>query len=279
MLVFGNGSDEVLQLITQSLISGPADEVIIGDPSFAMYEIYATAFDATLIKIPLKNYTHDLESMSYAITSRTKLIFIANPNNPTGSYVGRDEIERFMKRVPDDVTVVFDEAYFEYVDPAIRVSGIPYVLEGRNVVVTRTFSKVYALAGLRIGYGIASKEMASMLNRLRSPFNANLVAQSAAVAALEDQEHLAKSVELNTTGRKKLEAALNELKLSYVPSQGNFILVDVGDAAAINTKLLHKGVIVRPCGGFGLPKHIRITIGTDEQMAKCVKALSEVIKS
>jgi histidinol-phosphate aminotransferase len=277
LLVFGNGSDEVLQLLTLALISGPEDEIVIGDPSFAMYEIYATAFNATLRKVALKDFTHDLSAMADAITPQTKLIFIANPNNPTGTYVGQAEIKKFLTRVPDHVTVVFDEAYFEYVDPSIRVSTIPYVLEGRNVVVTRTFSKVYALAGLRIGYGIAPKELAQMLDRVRSPFNANLIAQAAATAAITDTDHLKASIELNTRGRKKLEDAARQLDLPFVPSQGNFVLIDVGDAIDVYNKLLRMGVIVRPCAGFGLPRHIRITVGTDEQLDRCIAALGKVL--
>jgi histidinol-phosphate aminotransferase len=281
-LVFGNGSDEILLLLTLSLISGPSDEIVIGDPSFAMYEIYATLANAKLTKVPLNNYAHDLPAMADKVTERTRLVFIANPNNPTGTLVSAKEIAALLERMPPTATVVFDEAYHEFVDPADRAETIRYVLEGRNVVVTRTFSKAYALAGLRVGYAIAPRALAGYMDRVRSPFNVNLVAQSAAAAALSDSDHLRKSIEVNTAGRKQLVAGFDKLKLNWVPSSGNFVLVDVSDAngrdgLTVYNALLRKGVIVRPTAGFGLPKHIRVSIGTREQNDRFLNALAEVL--
>jgi histidinol-phosphate aminotransferase len=283
LLVFGNGSDEVLLLLTTTLIDGPSDEIIIGDPSFAMYEIYATMANATLIKVPLNDQTHDLAAMADCITDRTKLIFIANPNNPTGTLVEQPEIDAFIARVPDTVTVVFDEAYDEFVDQSKRPSTLPYVLRGRNVVVTRTFSKAYALAGLRVGYGIAPKELASYLDRVRSPFNVNLIAQAAATAALADKAHLAQSVAVNTWGRKQLEGGATKLGMPFVPSQANFVMIDVSPSGhtglAVYNALLREGVIVRPCAGFGLPNFIRVSVGTSEQIDRFLAALARVTRS
>jgi len=281
-LIFGNGSDEILLLLALTLISGPTDEVIIGDPSFAMYEIYATTVNSTLIKVPLKDHVHDLPAMADRVTDRTKIIFIANPNNPTGTMVGRREIAELIERVPPHVTVVLDEAYYEFVDPAVRPETIRYVLDGKNVVVTRTFSKAYALAGLRVGYAIAPIDLAGYMDRVRSPFNVNLIAQFAGAAALSDAEHLRKSIEINRAGRAQLEHGAAKLGLEFIPSAANFVLVDVSgpngrDGRSVYNALLHKGVIVRPTAGFGLPNHIRVSVGTSDQIDRFLQALSEVL--
>lgn len=276
-LVFGNGSDEVLHLLAMTFLQ-PGDHVVQGDPSFAMYEIYTQQCNATSIKVPLKNYTHDLSAMVEALTPRTRIVFIANPNNPTGTLVRRGEVETFLDRVPENVLVVFDEAYDEYVDDPEKPSTLPYVLDRRNVVVLRTFSKAYALAGLRVGYGVARPEIASLLNRVRSPFNVNLIAQGAAAAAIGDQEHIAKSVELNARGRDYFYREFERLGLAYVPSQANFVLVDVGrDSREVFAGLQALGVIVRPGAGLGLPRHIRVTVGTQEQNERFIKALEDVL--
>ena len=283
LLVFGNGSDEILLLLTTTLIGSPDDEIVIGAPSFAMYEIYATMANAKLHKVPLDaGYKHDLAAMADKVNDKTKIIFIANPNNPTGTLVTQSEIDTLLSRIPDTVTVVLDEAYYEFVEPDVRPNSIPYVLEGRNVVVTRTFSKAYGLAGLRVGYAVASPELAGYMDRVRSPFNVNLIAQFAAAAALEDQEHIRASVELNHRGRIELENGARQLGLKFVPSQANFILMEVGgpdgrNGMSVYNDLLKRGVIVRPCAGFGLPNHIRVSIGTPAQMDRFLATLTEVL--
>jgi histidinol-phosphate aminotransferase len=276
-LVFGNGSDEVLHLLALSFLR-PGDEVVQGDPSFAMYEIYTTQCAGVPVKVPLRNYTHDLEAMADAVTPRTRMVMVANPNNPTGTLVTRREIERFLARVPDGVLVVFDEAYDEYVDHPDKADLRPLIRDGANVALLHTFSKAYGLAGLRVGYGIARPEIAETLNRVRSPFNVNLLAQAAAVAALEDREHVARSVALNAEGREDFYREFTRLGLGHVPSQANFVLVDVGrDSREVFGALLRRGVIVRAGAGLGLPHHIRVTVGTPDQNARFFAALAEVL--
>jgi histidinol-phosphate aminotransferase len=214
-----------------------------------------------------------------AITPKTRIVFIANPNNPTGTLVGRRAVETFLDCVPENVLVVFDEAYDEYVDDPEKPSTLPYVLEGRNVVVLRTFSKAYGLAGLRVGYGIARPEIAAILNKVRSPFNVNLIAQAAATVAIGDQQHIAKSVALNAEGRQYFYREFERLGLAYVPSQANFVLVDIkGDSREVFAALQAKGVIVRPGAGLGLPRHIRVTVGTQAQNERFIAALTDVLQ-
>jgi len=276
-LVFGNGSDEVLHLLAMTYLQ-PGDHTVQGDPSFAMYEIYTQQCNATPIKVPLTNYTHNLSAMLDALTPKTRIIFIANPNNPTGTLVQQRDVETFLDGVPDDVLVVFDEAYDEYVDDPQKPKTLPYVLEGRNVIVLRTFSKAYGLAGLRVGYGVARPEIAAMLNKVRSPFNVNLIAQHAAAVAIGDQEHIRKAVALNATGRDYLYREFARMGLDYVPSQANFVLVDIaGDSRQVFADLQAKGVIIRPGAGLGLPRHIRVTVGTQPQNERFIKALGEVL--
>ena len=276
-LVFGNGSDEVLHLLAMTYLR-PGDHTVQGDPSFAMYEIYTQQSNATPIKVPLTDYTHNLSAMLDALTPQTRMVFIANPNNPTGTLVRQRDVENFLDRVPENVLVVMDEAYDEYVDDPEKPKTLPYVLEGRNVVVLRTFSKAYGLAGLRVGYGIARPEIAALLNKVRSPFNVNLIAQHAAAVAIGDQEHIRKAVELNAKGREYLYDAFTKMGLEYVPTQANFILVDIsGDSRQVFADLQAKGVIIRPGAGLGLPRHIRVTIGTQSQNERFVKAFGEVL--
>lgn len=276
-LVFGSGSDEVLQLLALSFLK-PGDETVQGDPTFAMYEIYATLVNARPIKVPLTNYTHDLEAMADAITPRTRLVLIANPNNPTGTFVGTSAVEKFLDRVPDDVLVVFDQAYDEYVHRTDRPDLRPLIRDGRNLIVLHTFSKVYGLAGLRVGYGIAKPQITDVLNRVRSPFNVNLLAQAAAAAALGDQEHVRHSVTINAEGRAYFYAAFQHLNLEFVPSEANFVLVDVArDSRAVFEALQRKGVIVRAGAGLGLPRHIRVTVGTMPQNQRFVAALTDAL--
>jgi histidinol-phosphate aminotransferase len=277
-LVLGNGSDELLHLICETFIRPGVDGTVQADPSFSMYHIYATLAGANITKVPLVDYTHDLDSMASAIDENTKLVFIANPNNPTGTLVARDAVDRYMARVPNHVITVFDEAYDEYVEHPQKADLLPYVRDGRNVIVCRTFSKAYALAGLRVGYAIARPELTNYLNRGRSPFNVNMVAQHAAAAAWADREHLKKTIDLNSAGKKQMAAALNERGLPFVPTQANFILIDVArDSRQVFNALLRLGVIVRAGAGLGLPNHIRVTIGTEDQNTRFLQALDNVL--
>ena len=276
-LVFGNGSDEVLHLLAQTFLQ-PGDEIIQGDPSFTMYSLYALQMNAVAIKIPLKNYTHDLEAMADAVTDKTRIIFIANPNNPTGTLVRRAEVDKFLSRIPAHVLVVLDEAYDDYVSDPEKPDLRPYILEGRNIMVLHTFSKAFGLAGLRVGYGMTRPEIAEVLNRVRSPFNVNLPAQAAAAAAIADTDHVARTVALNAQGRNYFNSEFEKMGLEYVPSEGNFVLVDVSrDSREVFEALQHKGVIVRAAYGMGLPNHIRVTTGTMEQNERFITALKEVL--
>ena len=276
-LVFGNGSDEVLHLLAVTFLQ-PGDEIVQGAPSFSMYEIYATQCNAVSIKVPLRDFTHDLDAMADAITDKTRMVFIANPNNPTGTLVRREAVARFLDRIPRDVLVVLDEAYDEYVSDPEKPDLRSLVLEGRNIVILHTFSKAYGLAGLRVGYGIMRPETAALLNRVRSPFNVNLPAQAAATAALADEEHVTRTVALNAEGRDYFYAEFERMGLDYVPSEGNFVLVDVGrDARAVFEALQHRGVIIRSAHGMGLPHHIRVTTGTMPQNQRFIAALKEVL--
>ena len=278
-LVFGNGSDELLHLICETFVQPGVSGTVQADPSFAMYHIYATLAGANITKVPLLNYTHDLEAMADAIDENTKIVFIANPNNPTGTLVTRSAVDRFMSRVPAHVITVFDEAYDEFVEHPEKPNVLPYVIEGRNVIICRTFSKAYALAGLRVGYAVTRPEIADYLNRGRSPFNVNMLAQYAAAAALKDTEHLQKTVQLNSAGKRQLYAALEKRTLDYVPTEANFVLIDVSrDSRVVFDQLLQLGVIIRAGYGLGLPNHIRVSIGTQEQNERFLSALDEILK-
>ncbi len=277
-LVFGNGSDEVLHLMALSYLA-PGDEVVQGDPSFTMYELYTTQMNAVSVKVPLKAYTHDLDAMADAITHRTRLVFVANPNNPTGTLVTQSQVDRFLARVPDDVLVVFDEAYHEYVRHPDAPDLLPAIRAGRNVAVLRTFSKAYGLAGLRVGFGIMRPEIAETLNRVRSPFNVNLLAQTAAAAAVADKAHLEQTVALNDEGRTYYYEAFTQLGLDYIPSEANFVMVDTGrDSRVLFEALQRRGVIVRAGAGLGLPTFLRVSVGTMPQNRRFVGALTEVMR-
>ena len=278
-LVFGNGSDEILHLMALAFL-GPGEKMVQGDPSFAMYEVYGTQMDADIVKVPLVNFTHDLEKMADAVTPETRLVLIANPNNPTGTVVTRADVELFLDRVPEQTIVVFDEAYHEFVHRADQPDTLSYIREGRNVVVLRTFSKAYGLAGLRVGYGVARPEITSILNRVRSPFNVSVPAQAAATAALGDVEHLRRTMTLNSEGRAYFYAAFQHMGLDFVPSEGNFVLVDVQkDSRAVFEDLQRLGVVVRAGAGLGLPTHIRVSTGTMPQNRRFLDALARVLAS
>ncbi|MFQ5656920.1 MAG: histidinol-phosphate transaminase [Candidatus Methylomirabilales bacterium] len=276
-LCFGNGSNELLELVARAFL-GPEDEALIGHPAFVVYRSVCQAVGCKIGEIPLKDFTFDLPAMLKAVTVRTKVIFLGNPNNPTGTCVSPTLLNDFVQELPRDVIVVVDEAYREYVPRYLQPDLLRYVREGRYIATLGTFSKAYGLAGLRIGYGVAPAEMVEILNRVRQPFNVNALAQRAAVAALDDAAHLEETIRVAEEGRRSLQARFAELGLSFVPSVANFVLVDVGaSGAAVAGALLRKGVIVRSMEGYGLPTYIRVTVGTARENAQVVHALTEVL--
>lgn len=276
-IILGNGSNDVLQIIGDTFIS-PGDEVVYSEQAFVVYMLVSKICGAKEITTPLLNYTHDLQAMADEITPFTRVVFIANPNNPTGTAVTGKDVDAFMERIPENVLVVFDEAYYEYVEDPEYPDTLKYVREGRNVIVLRTFSKIYALAGLRVGYGISTPQIIDLLNRVRQPFNVNLLAQEAARASLQDVEHVRESRRVNSMGKRFLYRELEKLGLEYVPSQANFILVHLNRPAdAVFQEMMRLGVIVRPMGGYNFPNSIRVTVGTAEQNRRFIAALKEAI--
>ncbi|HHV93221.1 MAG TPA: histidinol-phosphate transaminase [Firmicutes bacterium] len=277
-LIFGNGSDEVIKMLGLTFLE-PGDEVLTCEPTFSEYAYAAHLMGARFKSLALKDYAFDLEALLTAIGPKTKMVFICNPNNPTGAYVNKSAVEDFLAGVPHHVLVVFDEAYYEYVTAEDYPDTIRYVREGRNVVVLRTFSKIYGLAGLRIGYGIAPGHIAQLVRRVREPFNVNAAAQIAALAALEDEEHVRRSRELNEAGKAWLYLELEKLGLEYVPSQTNFIFVDLKqDSQVVYQRLLDRGIIARSGGVFGCPNWLRVSIGTEEENCRLIEALAEVLE-
>ncbi len=278
-LAFGNGSDELIGLAVRTFVND-GDEVIIARPTFLIYEIAAQLHNATIRSVPLrKDFKYDLRAMKGAISARTKIVFIANPDNPTGTYVTKDELDDFFNGIPDNVVVFLDEAYFEFA--RFRYpdypNGLDY-LKRPNVIVSRSFSKAYGLAGLRIGYCISSPEIISYLERVRDPFNVNLLAQAAALAALDDKEFVKKTLRHVSKERDNLYAAFRRMNLRYVESATNFVLVDIGrDCGAVFSRLLKEGVIVRDMKAWGLDTFIRVTIGTSEENRRFVKALEKIL--
>jgi histidinol-phosphate aminotransferase len=276
-LVLGNGSNEIIEFVAHALLS-PGAEVVVSQFCFAIYPIVTKLFGANLVIVPAKNYGHDLPAMLKAITSKTRIIFVANPNNPTGTLASREEVIQFVNDVPDDVLLVMDEAYIEFLDDALGL--IPLIRLGvrKNLILMRTFSKIYGLAGLRIGYGIANSELVAALEKVRQPFNINSLAQAAALAALDDDEHVRKTRANNFAGLEFLEKAFRDLKLEFVPSSANFILVRVGEGQKVFDAMQKQGVIVRPMGGYQLSEWIRISIGTPKENQRCLDALKNSIR-
>ena len=275
-IILGNGSNEVIEFIGHAFLRAGA-EVITPEHAFIAYKIIATVFGARTIEVRSPQLQQDLVGIADAITSETRAIFIANPNNPTGTMAGQEEIDAFMSRVPDDVVVVFDEAYHEFIDRP--PDTLKFVREGRNVVVLRTFSKIHGLASLRLGYGIARPEIIGVLQKTREPFNVNGLAQAAAVAALADEPHQRETKRITDEGRAFFEENFRAMALRFVPSFGNFVLVNVKDGAAVFKALLPKGVIVRAMAGYNLPEWVRISVGTMEQNRRCVASLHDVLNS
>nr|WP_246480921.1 histidinol-phosphate transaminase [Motiliproteus sediminis] len=276
-ITLGNGSNDVLELIARALVT-TADEVIFSQHAFAVYPIVTQAVGATAVVTPAREWGHDLEAMAAAISARTKLVFIANPNNPTGTWLSREALVAFLGKVPAHVVVVLDEAYTEYVDNEAFPNGLSLLAEYPNLIVTRTFSKAYGLAGLRIGYAASNPQLADLLNRVRQPFNANCLALAAAEAVLQDAGYLARSVSVNSAGMTQLEAGFASLGLSWIRSVGNFIAVDVGrEAGPVYQALLHAGVIVRPVGNYEMPRHLRVSIGLEAENEACLAAFKQVL--
>ncbi len=271
-LVLGNGSNEIIEFVGHALLA-PGADVVVSQYCFAIYPIVAKMFGANVVTVPAKNYGHDLPAMLKAITTQTRIVFVANPNNPTGTLAAREELIKFVNDVPDDVLLVMDEAYIEFLEDAVDL--IPLIRLGarKNLILMRTFSKIYGLAGLRIGYGIGNVELISALEKIRQPFNANLLAQTAALAALDDDEHVRKTRANNFAGLEFFEQAFRELKLEFVPSFANFILVRVGEGQKAFDAMQKLGVITRPMGGYQLPEWIRISIGTKKENERCLDAL------
>ena len=276
-LVLGNGSNEIIEFVGHALL-GPGTDIVVSQYCFAIYPIVAKMFGADVITVPAKNHGHDLPAMLQAITPRTRIVFVANPNNPTGTLAPRETLIQFVNEIPDDVLLVMDEAYLEFLDDAVDL--IPLIRLGarKNLILMRTFSKIYGLAGLRLGYGIAAPELVSALEKIRQPFNANLLAQTAALAALDDDAHVRKTRQNNFTGLEFFMQAFRELKLEYVPSYANFILVRVGDGAKVFDAMQKLGVITRPMGGYQLPEWIRISIGTVAENERCLAALKKSLE-
>jgi histidinol-phosphate aminotransferase len=276
-VILGNGSNELIELVAHTFLK-PGDEAVVPHPSFVVYPMIVQAAGGIRVMVMLRDYRIDLEAMARAITPLTKLVFIANPNNPTATIVTADEVRAFMARVPERTIVVFDEAYIEFALGPDFPETLAYMKEGRRVIVLRTFSKAASLAGLRVGYAVADPDAVSLMNRIRQPFNVNSLAQAAALAALDDEAHVLECVRMIEAGRHYLYDEFKALGLGYVPSRANFILLDVGRSAAdIYQRLLKGGVIVRPMTAFGMESTLRVTVGTPEENRRLVKSLRTVL--
>jgi histidinol-phosphate aminotransferase len=275
-LILGNGSNEVIEMLGHVLLS-PGTEAVVSQYCFAVYPIVAALFGAKLVVVPARDYGHDLKAMLAAITPNTRLVFVANPNNPTGTAVTRQELDSFIKSVPPNVVVALDEAYIEFLDQPLDL--LPQIRSGThpNLLLMRTFSKIYGLAGVRLGYGIGHPELIAELEKVRQPFNINSVAQAGALAALDDSSHAEKTRRINARGLKFYARSFHQLSLAFVPSAANFILVRVGEGQHVFMELQKLGLIVRPMGGYQLPEWIRISIGTPAQNRRCLAALRTVL--
>ncbi len=276
-IVLGNGSNDVLELAARVFL-GPGREAIYSQHAFAVYPLAVQATGARGIEVPAREFGHDLDAMRRAVTSGTRLVFIANPNNPTGTLVGPAELEAFIAALPHHVVVVLDEAYNEYLEDAAKADSIGWLRRFPNLIVTRTFSKVYGLAGLRVGYALAAAGVADLMNRVRQPFNVNSVALAAATSALADHAFVRRSFELNRAGMKQITAGLKRLEIEFIPSFGNFVSFRVGDGAAVFQRLLKMGVIVRPIASYGMPAYLRVTIGLETENARFLAALGQVLR-
>ena len=275
-IVLGNGSNDILELVAHAFLR-PGLSAVFARHSFAVYPLATQAFGATGIEVPALNYGHDLPAMRAAIRGDTRVVWLANPNNPTGTWLPASDIKTFIDALPRDVLVVLDEAYNEYLPPAQQVDTAAWLREFPHLVLSRTFSKAYGLAALRVGYGLMDAKVAAMLERVRQPFNVNALAQAAAIAALDDADYVRESYEKNRSGMQQLENGFRALSLEFIPSHANFICVKVGDAPRVNLELLSRGVIVRPVGNYAMPEFLRVTIGTAEENAKFLDALASAL--
>jgi len=274
-ILVGNGSNEILELIAKTFLR-PGEEGIYAEQAFVVYPMIVQSLGGVKVGVPLKDFCHDLEAMADRITPNTRLIFIANPNNPTGTSIGARQMERFLDRVPPRVLVVCDEAYFEYVERPDFPRSLEYLAQGHNLFVLRTFSKIYGLAGMRVGYLVGKQELVEYVNRVREPFNVNSLAQAAALGALEDREHVARTLDVNSQGKKFLYALFEDLGLPFVPTEANFVLVRVDREKEIYEGLLREGVIVRPMTGWGLPGYLRVSIGLPSENERFAEALRKI---
>ncbi|ANQ84234.1 histidinol-phosphate transaminase [Azoarcus olearius] len=275
-LVIGNGSNDVLEIAAQTFLA-PGTSAVFSQYSFAVYPLATNARGARCIQVPAQAYGHDLDAMAAAIAPDTRIVFIANPNNPTGTFVGGAALEAFLAKVPEDVLVVLDEAYTEFLEPEQRYDSLAWLARFPNLLVSRTLCKAYGLAGLRVGYAIAHPDVADLMNRVRQPFNVSAVALAAAEAALGDDDFVARTADINRRGKQQLTDAFASLGLEWIPSAGNFVTVRVGDAAAVNLALLRQGVIVRPIAGYGMPEWLRVSIGLPEENARFITALRNAL--
>ncbi len=276
-LVFGNGSNDILELAARAFLTAGC-EAIYSQHAFAVYPLVTQATGATGVVVPAKNYGHDLPAMLAATTAKTRIIFIANPNNPTGTLLGKAELLAFLKQVPKTVLVVLDEAYDEYLSAANKSEAITWLNEFDNLIISRTFSKAYGLAGLRVGFGLCHADIADLMNRVRQPFNVNSIAQAAAVASLADDDFVERSYALNQAGMTQLTQGLNKLGLEYIPSFANFVSFAVKNAGQVNQRLLQNGVIVRPIANYEMPDYLRVSIGLFSENARFLEVLEQILK-
>jgi histidinol-phosphate aminotransferase len=277
-LIFGNGSNEIIELAARAFMRA-GDEAIMARQAFIVYKLIVQAVGGVAEEVPLRNFTHDLDSMAKAMSAKTRIVFLANPNNPTGTIYRRRDWERFLERVPPDVLIIADEAYFEYVGASDYPDSLRYHNRGSSLLTLRTFSKLYGLAGLRIGYGVGPQEIIDVMQRVRQPFNVNAAAQWGALAALDDRDHVQRSLAVNRQGMDYLTRELARLGMEYVPSHANFILIRVGNGEAVFKQLLAQGIIVRPVAAYDFPEYVRVTVGTMEENRKFVEGLEKTIKA
>jgi histidinol-phosphate aminotransferase len=277
-LIFGNGSNEIIELAARAFMRA-GDEAIMARQAFVVYKLIVQAVGGVAKEVPLRDFTHNLDSIAKAISAKTRLVFLANPNNPTGTIYRRRDWERFLEQVSPEVLIIADEAYFEYVGAPDYPDSLRYQGRGRALLTLRTFSKLYGLAGLRIGYGIGPQEIIAIMQRVRQPFNVNAAAQWGALAALDDRDHVQRSLAVNRQGMDYLTKELARLGMEYVPSQANFILIRVGNGEAVFKQLLAQGIIVRPMAAYDFPEYVRVTVGTMEENHKFVEGLEKTIKA
>ena len=276
-LTLGNGSNDVLELVARAFAE-PGSEIVYSEHAFAVYPLVTQAIGATHVKVPARDWGHDLDAMAEAVTERTAVVFVANPNNPTGTVVEKDGVYRFLQRIPENVIVVLDEAYCEYLQGGRYPDGVQWLAEFPNLIVSRSFSKAWGLSGLRVGYGVSSPEIAGILNRIRQPFNVNALALAAAAAVLDDSEYLQRSIEVNRVGLEQLGNGFRSMGLDVIPSVANFVAVDTGrDAGPVNDALLREGVIVRPIAAYGMPRHLRVSVGLESENRRCLQAMEKVL--